>query len=214
MTKASPRRRGPIPDNHWSLRGVALRAAAAYVVLTITLYGWGHTYTRIWCRAVEAQVAMLQPHFSAPQVAMVAINGETLLRLQAVVGPRLRDRFPVIPRGEMVWGLTLAAYLHNHLVLVMVVVAAWPTRSSGQRCRLLAAGLVATVVSTSLDLPFALAGLVLGEVYAVFDPGLLRTDALVRYFDFLQAGGRLLLPLVAAGLALLFHAEGGGPSSA
>lgn len=198
----------------WQLRGAALRAAAAYVAITMALYGWGDAYTRAWCRAIEWQVATVQTHFSDPRVAMATVNGETLLRLEAVVGPRLRSRFPVIPPGEVVWGSTLAAYLHNHLILVMALLAAWPARSARQRCRLLAGGLAATVMSTSLDLPFALAGLILGEVYAVLDPDLLRTAALVRYFDFLQSGGRLLLPFVAAGLVVLFHAEGGRPSPA
>jgi hypothetical protein len=198
--------------DHWSLGGAALRAATAYVLLTVALYVWGEAYTRTWCRAIEVQVATMQRDFSDPRVAVVAINGETLLQLQAMVTPRLRSRFPGIPPGEMIWGSTLEAHLHNHLILVMVLLAAWPAPTPGLRLQRLTAGLAATAVSTSLDLPFALTGLVLGEVYAVLDPDLLRTDAMVRYFDFLQSGGRLMLPLVAAGSVLLVHARGGRPS--
>jgi hypothetical protein len=193
--------------------GAALRLLAAYAVLTALLYGAGEPYSRGWSRIIAAQMPLIQNHFAAPEVDLATMDGQAVLRFEGTISPRLRSRFPDIPAGETIWAATLQAHLHNHLILVMSLLAAWPAPTIRRRCRLLLAGLVAAVASTSLDLPFALAGLALGEIYAGFEPGLLKTDALVRYFDFLQAGGRLLLPIVGAGLVVAAQ-SGSRPSRA
>lgn len=201
----------------WSRRaawGAALRLLACYAVLTALLYGAGEPYSRGWAPIIAAQMGLIQGHFVAPRVGVATMDGQAVLRFDGTISPRLRSRFPVIPAGETIWATTLQAHLHNHLILVMSLVAAWPAGTIRRRCWLLLGGLAATAVSTSLDLPFALTGLALGEIYVVLEPGLLKTDALVRYFDFLQAGGRLLLPIVGAGLVVAAQAGGRRSSGA
>ncbi len=183
------------------------RVLATYLILTAILYGAGEPYSRGWCRIFEHQIGFIQSEFSAANVRLTHLDGQAAFRFDGTVTVNLRARFPGISAWEQVSAWTLQAYAHNHVILVFALLAAWPAPTVRRRLRLALAGIPATVVSTSLDIPFALAGLAISEVYAAFDPGLLETDLLVQYFNFLQGGGRVLLPIAAAGLAICVAIE-------
>jgi hypothetical protein len=180
----------------------AWRLVATYAILTALLYGAGEPYSRAWCQVLEWQIERIQGEFSAATVTLTDVDAQAAFRFEGTVTAALISRFPGIPPGAKVWATTLQAYAHNHAILIFSILVAWPAATARHRARLLLAGVPATGLSTSLDIPYALAALTRGEVYAAFDSGLIDTDLLVRYFEFLQGGGRLMLPVAAAGLAI------------
>lgn len=182
---------------------VAARALAAWAVLTLAFWQFGPTYSRAWCDVFGWLVTVGQEQFGPVAVRLAPVDGQPAFEIVAQAAPALVARYPVMPVGTEWTAGTLQAYAHLHAVLVLAVLLAWPVAARGTRLLLLAAAVPAIVASTLLDLPFALYGLLMTGVYETLDPAGLARDPAVLYFDFLQRGGRLLLPLVAAALALI-----------
>ncbi len=193
-------RAGPVTAPGW----LALaRLAVAYAALTALLYTGGETYSRLWSDVFARQIDWLQDDFSGSTVALTRADGHGAFRFDGQVTPALTGRFRGVPAGAEVWADTLQGYAHLHLIVVFSLLCAWPAGTWRQRLKLLATGFPAVVLSTSFDIPFALSGVALSEVYAVLDPASLESDPLVIYFEFLQRGGRLLLPLLSTAFAII-----------
>jgi hypothetical protein len=178
------------------------RLLAAYAVLTLALWLGGHAYSLAWCDAFAALLGWLQDAFTPITVGLAVIDGQPAFEVQGLASPALVARYPVMPAATRWTAGTLQAYAHLHLVLVLAPLLAWPAAGALARLRLLAGAVPAVAVATCLDLPFALHGLLLTGVHQTLDPDALATDPAVLYFEFLQRGGRLVLPLAAAGLVI------------
>ncbi len=182
---------------------ILARLTVAYGALTAILYSGGQAYSRLWSDVFARQIEWLQDDFYGSTVSLTRVDGHGAFRFDAQVTPALATRFEEVPAGAQVWADTLEGYAHLHLIVIFSLLCAWPAGSWRQRCILLATGIPAVALSTSLDIPFALSGVALSEVYTVLDPALLESDPLVIYFEFLQRGGRLLLPLLSAAFAII-----------
>jgi hypothetical protein len=178
------------------------RLLLAYAVLTLVLWLGGRGYSQAWCGILATLVAWLQEGFAPVQVGLAVIDGQPAFQVRGAASPALVARYPVMPPGTLWTAGTLQAYAHLHLVLVLAPLLAWPVGNARARLRLLAGAVPAVAVATCLDLPFALYGLLMTGVYQTLDPAGLATDPAVAYFEFLQRGGRLVLPLAAAGLVI------------
>jgi hypothetical protein len=174
----------------------------AYAVLTLLLWVGGRTYSLAWCGIFEVLLGWLQDAFAPVTVRLAVIDGQPAFQVQGAASRALVARYPVMPPGTLWTAGTLQAYAHLHAVLVLAPLLAWPVAGARARPRLLAGAVPAVAVATCLDLPFALHGLLMTGVYETLDPGSLGTDPAVAYFEFLQRGGRLVLPLAAAGLVI------------
>ena len=193
-------RAGPVTAPGW----LALaRLAITYGALTVLLYSGGEAYGRPWCAVFARQIEFIQKDFSGSTVVLASIDGQAAFRFEGRLTPALADRFAGVTPGAEFWAGTLQAYAHLHLIIVFSLLCAWPADNWRQRWILLATGFPAVVLSTSFDIPFALSGLALSEVYAVLDPASSMSDPQVVYFEFLQRGGRLLLPLLSTAFAII-----------
>jgi hypothetical protein len=188
------------------------RLLLAYGALTLVLWLGGASYSQVWCGPFEVLLGWLQDTFAPVAVGLAVIDGQPAFQVRAVAGPDLVARYPVMPPGTLWTAGTLQAYAHLHAVLVLAPLLAWPVAGARGRLRLLAGAVPAVAVATCLDLPFALHGLLITGVYETLDPGRLAADPAVAYFEFLQRGGRLVLPLAAAGLVIAAaRPAGSGP---
>jgi hypothetical protein len=176
--------------------GAALRLVAAWILLTVAFWQAGGLYSAIWCRPVAWLVGSSQMNFASVTVDLAPIDDQPAFRIRAIAADPLVARYPVMPPGTLWTAGTLQAYAHLHPTLILAVAIAWPVTATTRRLRLLAAAVPAVAASTLLDLPFALYGLLMSGVYGMLDPD--RADLLMYYSEFLQRGGRTLLPVVAA----------------
>lgn len=181
----------------------ALRFVAAYGLLTALMFVWGEGYSAGWRKPFEAAIAMLSSKVAVRSVDLEQLSGQRVFVLRAQTRAAIRTFRGTAPAGTQLQSTTLQAYAHHHLILILAALAAWPVRRLVERAVLLAAGIPAIVLATMLDLPFTLLGVMQDAILAASEPDRLGTDAAVLYFQFLQQGGRYMLAIAAAGLAIV-----------
>jgi hypothetical protein len=189
----------------------ALVLLGAYVSLTAAAYSFGEGYLAPWMPWFRLESDWLLPDgFSAAGIELATNRGERLIVLRAVSTAPLTLAQGVLSAGEKLRSTTLQAYALHHAVIVFAVLAAWPVATWRRRLALLALGVPCVVVTTSLDIPFVLAGLTRELLLDNGAPGGLAGDALVLYYALMHGGGRYGLAIAGA-LSLVAAARGKAP---
>jgi hypothetical protein len=113
-----------------------------------------------WLPLLAAETAwLLPPGFVAQSIEPITKDGE---RLVVVHARTTAVAFPhgVLPSDKTFDISTLQAYLLFHAVVALSILAAWSVAGSARRrIALLLVGVPCVLVTTSLDVPFVLAGL-------------------------------------------------------
>jgi hypothetical protein len=178
---------------------IALTGLAVYAALTAAAYWFGELYIAPWLPWFRAELAWLLPTgIGVDALELATVGRDHVIQLHAVTTMPLTGGGTTVPAGIALKSSTLQAYALHHAVIVYAVLAAWPTPSWRRRVLLLALGVPCVLVTTSLDIPFVLSGLLQDLVLANLAPEQLGTDPLVTYYNFLQGGGRVGLALAAA----------------
>lgn len=181
----------------------ALRLVAVYATLTTLLYVGGDRYSALLCEPIEAVLSAVPSAVLLGQVDTAVTNGQRVFTLNARTRDLIRTPNGDVPAGTSVGGTALQAYAHHHAILILAILVAWPVRRRIVRFVLLGAAVPAIALATMLDVPFALLGVAHETMLTASDPHAPGRDWVVYYFQFLQRGGRHLLSLVAAGLAII-----------
>jgi hypothetical protein len=185
-----------------------LALVAVYATLTSVSFADGERYLSVWLRLLLVETSRLLPDgFEADSIALTNSEGKRLIVVETRTTLALYPRGILLP-GQMYELSTLQAYALAHTVLVFAILAAWPAGGSlRRRLVLLLLGVPCVLISTSLDIPFVLAGSARSYVIHAFDSDRAGSDAWVLYAGFLNRGGRFGL-IVA--LALLAAVVGSG----
>lgn len=189
-----------------SMRAVAvpaLRFVIVYVALTGVFYAAGDRYSAWWRAPIKIALAALPAPVVVHAVELSASGDQQVFRMRARTRESILTARGNAPAGVKLDTTTLQAYAHHHVILILAVLAAWPVRRAADRAVLLAAGVPAIVLATILDIPFTLIGVAREAILAASDPQALGHDAGVLYYQFLQRGGRQVLSLTMAGLAIV-----------
>lgn len=180
-----------------------LRFAGVYAMLTAVMYAWGSSYAAAWCKPIEIAISMLASTFIVSGVDVANQGDQRVFILRARTRAAIHTPRGTAPAGSRLQSTTLQAYAHHHLILALAALAAWPVRGATRRAALLLAGVPAIALVTLLDVPFTLLGVAQDAILAAGDPNRPREDVAVLYFQFLQRGGRQVLSLAAAALAII-----------
>ena len=178
----------------------------AYAALTGLGYANGEWYVAGWLRIFLVETISLLPRgFVAESIRLETQHSQRLIVVNTHTSLALYPR-GIVPPDKPYEISTLQAYAISHAALVFSILAAWPTGGSPyRRILLLLLGIPCVLVSTSLDVPFVLAGLARRLIVAAVDPEAAGRDPLLLYYEFLQRGGRYG---VIVALALLAAAAG------
>ena len=173
----------------------------AYVVLTATAYAAHSLYMHAWLPLLAREIDwLLAPMgFARKTLELVTEHGEQLISLDALATKPISYRHSVPPaRIPVFFATTLQAYALLHPAVIYSILIAWPAQSLRERSSMLAWGLPCVVITTSLDVPFVLTGMIRTTVLERYAPERLAYDPLVVYSEFLHRGGRLGLAIAAA----------------
>lgn len=185
-----------------SVGGPALRFVVVYAALAALFYTGGARYSSWLCEPFRVALRSLPSAITIDDVDTAVANGQRVFRLNARTRDVIRTPSGDIPAGTNVGGTALQASAHHHAILILAMLTAWPVRRRLERVVLLGAAVPAIVLATMLDLPFALLGVARETMLTAADPASPERDWVVYYFQFLHQGGRYVLSLVAAGLAV------------
>lgn len=176
----------------------------AYVVLSVGVYVARAPYMHAWLALMAPEIDWLLPASLARKaLELVTAQGQELFSLDATTTVPLPCKNVVVPAAVVFFSTTLQSYALLHPVVVYSILVAWPAESRRARLIMLALGLPCVVISTSLDIPFVLAGLIRTSVLESCAPERLSHDPSVIYCEFLHRGGRLGLAVAAAAVVAL-----------
>ncbi len=178
-----------------------LRLVAASALVLLAAHFCSRDVAKLLLPVLSPALAMVADDFKIARVELVeerqnaSIAAVAVLERSLFLGGRA-----IVPDGTqlMVVGTTIGTVLQPVLV-ALVLVLAWPARWHEMALRLsLVSGLLALVLL--LDTPFSLAAWLWDAQLRAYEPG--RSSPLVWWNIFLNGGGRLVLGLVAAVLAI------------
>jgi hypothetical protein len=181
-----------------------LVGVGAYILLTALSFSVGEIYVAAWLPVLKLESQWLSiGGLLCDSLTPVTRNAEHLVQLRVVTTMEVGFENGSLPAGVAMRTTTLQAYVLCHPVLVYSVLAAWPVEAWRRRIELLLSGVPCVLITTSLDIPFVLSGLVRRLIFDDFAPGRADSDPLVLYYEFMHGGGRFGLAIVAALVAAL-----------
>jgi len=183
--------------------GASLVLLTAYALLTLAAFWIGDDYVAAWLPLLKLESRWLLPQgVLCDSVALVTRNAQRLVELHATTAAQLVFEHNVVPQGVLK-SSTLQAYVLSHPVIVYAILAAWPVTDWSRRAKLLTLGVPCVLVTTSLDIPFVLAGQARELLFEQFAPDRAAGDPLAIYYSFMHGGGRIGLAISAALLTAL-----------
>jgi hypothetical protein len=170
-----------------------------YISLTALSFFAGEMYVAAWLPLLKLESQWLSlDGLVCDSLTLVTRNAEHLVQLHSITTMNMVFERGSLPAGVAVRSTTLQAYVLSHPVLIYTVLAAWPVREWRQRIALLLLGVPCVLITTTLDIPFVLSGLMRRLIFTNFAPARVDEDPLVLYSEFMHGGGRLGLAVVAA----------------
>jgi len=188
---------------HGNLRA-PLVFLGVYGLLTLAASTMGEAYVVAWLPLLKLESQWLLPHgLLADSMSIVIRQAQRLVELHATTTTNLAFGKGVVPAALGLKSSTLEAYVLFHPVLIYSTLAAWPIRSWRARIAVFLLGVPCVLVTTSLDIPFVLAGLLQDLILEHVAPERLGSDPLAIYYAFMHGGGRVGLAIVGAVITAL-----------
>lgn len=178
--------------------GLVFTATAA--VLTGVIYHYAAALLDVLLPLYRMELQGLMPAFHIDNLNWRIDRGETVVALTATLTNMTVVLDRVIPAGVSISATTLAAHAWVHPVLILSLVASWPTIELKHRPGAFLLALPFTLLGLLLDVPLMLWGAVEDLLYWQVDHARLAESLGSRVQHFLDGGGRYAL---AIGLALL-----------
>lgn len=182
----------------------ALVLTATITILILIAARFGDSITSILLPAFKSEIELLVPQVRINALSVGKAGADSVIRLDAspapvvVVAGRL---LPLAPQTRFRIS-TLTGHVSQAGILFIAVLIAWPATSPGTRLARLALGVPLLPLLSLIDVPMVLASELnqtLRELAA--ESSLAPLDA---WKQFLEGGGRLALPIVAAAITISF----------
>jgi hypothetical protein len=179
------------------LRRLALRLVAAFLVMATVGVLAGEAYARL-VLPVHRFVLTLAFDDYRTQSLRLELEGQPRFVWSVASHRPIPVGARILPANVPMSASTLAGHSVQHLVLLYMVILAWPQSGWRARTWVLLLSVPALLLVEALDVPFVLRGSVEDLVRYQLAPETLKTNWLVIWMDVMNSGGRLALSLAAA----------------
>jgi hypothetical protein len=176
-----------------------LRLAAAILVLAAIAWRFGDVLTSQMLPLFAREIETVVPQFRILAIGMGSGGSDTVLGVEAGPAPVVMiagKLLPLAPQSRF-QATTLAGHVLQPVVLLLAILMAWPQSQRWRYAMRLAIGLPLLLLLPMLDVPLVLAAELEATLIELGRPG--AFSALDAWKDFLEGGGRLAVPIVAAG---------------
>lgn len=180
----------------------ALELVGAFLALTLLALAVGHYYVELWMPLYRAIAGWLLPEYRVVDLVLRQGANETVLALTAETAENMIIGLKYLPAGVGMTSTTLAGHALQYPVIIFSLLLAWPTVAWRDRWRLALYGIPLLVVVALLDMPFVLAGAIQDLMLGTLAPDQALSSMLIGWVHFLNGGGRLVLSITAALLAV------------
>lgn len=186
---------------------LSLWRALAALVISLGLAGYFLTeYATLMLPVIRHALAWWSPQFDVLDVQVISKGRDTVI--EAVLQTREHFLFygRVIPAGGIINTSTLAGHMLVHVVLLTVVLSAWPAGSAISWLARLVAVAPALILLAWMDVPLIMTGSMHALILEHLAPESLSSARLVLAMQFLENGGRYVL-ILAIGSAIILLAR-------
>jgi hypothetical protein len=178
----------------------------SYVLLLFMFMELGHFYVKLFSPVFQAEVEFLFPEFKVYSIGHEKYRGQDMIFMQvktAEVIPldtkQLPAGYPIIPKNHVV-----NQYMHP--VIIFSILLAWPRVTLRERLRMLSLAVPLLVVLELIDIPLVLVANCQQHLNSLYpDPAMAPALPLVYWREFLMNGGRAVLSILFACLAVAGH---------
>lgn len=187
------------------LLDIGVRWALACALLLALAVSIGHPYVQLWLPFYKPLIAVLLPDYRITALTLAAQPAGHVVAVTLELTHATWIGVKLLPVGFSVSSSTLEGHALQHLVIIGSLLLAWPLDPQGgwsHRIALLLLGFISLAVVEALDIPFVLAGSVTDLLMGNFAPALLDESWRVRWMNFLNGGGRLVLSVAAVLMAV------------
>lgn len=185
----------------------SLRLLAAIVVLLLLARGFGNDIVTHLLPLLGREIEIVVPQLRVLTIDLKQSGADSVVGLSAGPAPvvLVADQLlPLAPQTRFHVS-TLAGHVLQPAVLFLAALIAWPSPSRRRYFLRLLAGLALLAPLIMIDVPFVLAAELHASLLDIAAPG--TSSILLAWKDFLEAGGRVALAIVAAAGALAWFEE-------
>lgn len=190
-----------------------LRVAAAVVVLATLAWQFGKPIIEHMLPLLAWEIETVVPQFRVLSASLGSVGSESVVTVQAGPAPVVLiagKLLPLAPHSRFE-SSTPAGHVLQPLVLLLAILLAWPTHHRTRYLLRLASSLPLLVLLPMMDVPLVLAAELEAALLELVRP--VTSSALGTWKSFMEAGGRLALPIFAAGAWIaLMEAVGRSPA--
>jgi hypothetical protein len=184
------------------MTGIFLRGALAYLVLTLLAVALVEPFTTLLLPVFRWELAALLPDFTVARLGIERPTGEAILALGVEVARPVNLGGLWLP-GMSADSSTLLGHVAQPAILCFALLLALPVRAARDYFPRLLCGAVAVCAALMIDTPLVLAGAII-DVMAANAPAPVSTPPpLAVAMNLLNGGGRALLGVLAAILAVV-----------
>lgn len=179
-----------------------LRLAIAVLVLAMIAWRFGNALTSPLLPLFAWEIETLVPQFHIRGIDIGSGGADTVIRVEAGPVPVVMiagKLLPLAPQSRF-QASTLAGHVLQPVVLLLAIVVAWPARRWPRFALRLALAMPLLLLLPMLDVPLVLAAELEATLIELGRSGTLTVLDVWR--NFLEGGGRLLLPIVLAGCTI------------
>lgn len=185
---------------------VALRHARrlwlAYVGAVLVCLYWGPYYVRLMLPLYQQEIRWLSPQYRLQALRLVDIRGERAVVLSVAARHAIPTGSGMLPAGLTMSGAALRGYIYQHLVVTMCLILTWPVRRLRDYAGRMAFAVPMLLAVEALDVPQVLLGSLADLLASRGAPSPYADSLRIYWMNFLNGGGRLLLSMSTAILAL------------
>ncbi len=168
----------------------------AYLGLLYLSLQFGHNYVEHLLPLYRWEIGWLAPNYHISSLALADNHGEAVVAMTVELIRYIVVAGHALPPGTSLSCSTLAGHALQLPLLMLSLLAAWPTKSITHRIALLAIAVPLLLLVEMLDVPLVLLGCIEDLLLANFAPD--TTSFLVAWMNFMNGGGRLALSIAAA----------------
>ncbi|WP_189836497.1 hypothetical protein [Sulfurirhabdus autotrophica] len=183
-----------------------LKSAAVFLIAYLALLAlslqFGHRYVELLLPIYHWEIGWLTPDYRILSLGLQDNRGEEVIALNLQLMHYIVVEEHVLSPGGNISSSTLAGHALQDAVLMLSLLAAWPTRRFYKRLLLLAGAVPVLLLVEMLDIPLMLLGSMDDLILSRVAPD--ASSFLVYWMHFLDGGGRLALSIVGALLVVVF----------
>jgi hypothetical protein len=178
----------------------------SYAVLLLLFMQFGKFYVKLFSPVFKAEVEFLFPEFKVYSMGYEQYRGQDMIFMQVKTAEVIPLDTKQLPAGYPIVPKTHVVNQYMHPVIIFSILLAWPGITLLERLRMLGFAVPLLFLLELVDIPLVLVANCQQHINSLYpDPVVAPALPLIYWREFLMNGGRPVLSILVACLAVAGH---------